>query len=276
MTATALGTRDRAARALGHPALGDRQLLQGHRVVLTGAAGGIGRAMAGAFMCAGATLVATDVAEEPLDVLIAEIAPYAGVLGVEPPVARAFDASDLSAFEAFVGEVVERERRVDGLVNCAGSWLAAPYPEIDSSAFALSVDRNLTTTFNGCRTVLPIMTGRRSGSVVNVASTAGEFGSITPASHYAAAKGGVIGLTKSLAREVGEFGVRVNALSPGPTDTVALGADTPKKKSAAGGRTLFGRLGRPEEIAYCAVFLLSDLSTFVTGQVLGANGGSRL
>ena len=276
MTVAGSGIRDRAVSALGHPALGDRPLLQGRCVILTGAGGGIGRAMAGAFMCAGATLAVADIAERQLDVLMEEIAPYAAALGVEPPVACAFDASDLSAFEAFVGEVVAREGRVDGLVNCAGSWLAAPYSEIDSGAFALSVDRNLTTAFNGCRTVLPIMTGRRSGSVVNLASTAGEFGSITPASHYAAAKGGVIGLTKSLAREVGEFGVRVNALSPGPTDTFALGADTPKKKSAAGKRTLFGRLGRPEEIAYCAVFLLSDLSTFVTGQVLGANGGSRL
>jgi NAD(P)-dependent dehydrogenase (short-subunit alcohol dehydrogenase family) len=276
MTGTDRGGRDGAARALGHPALGDGPLLQGRCVVLTGAGGGIGRAMAEAFVCAGATLAATDIAQGPLDDLMAEIEPHVVALGVEPPFARAFDAAEPTAFEAFVGEVVARERRVDGLVNCAGSWLAAPYAEIDPRTFMLSVDRNLTTAFNGCRAVLPIMTGQRSGSVVNVASTAGEFGSITPASHYAAAKAGVIGLTKSLAREVGEFGVRVNALSPGPTDTVALGADTPEKKAAAGARTLFRRLGRPEEIAYCAVFLLSDLSTFVTGHVLGVNGGSRL
>ena len=276
MTGTALGDRDGAVRALGHPALDDRPLLRGRCVILTGAGGGIGRVMAEAFVCAGATLAATDIAQGPLDDLMAEIEPHVAALGVGPPFARAFDATDLTAFETFVGEVVAREQYIDGLVNCAGSWLAAPYAEIDLGAFALAVDRNLTTAFNGCRTVLPIMTGQRSGSVVNVASTAGEFGSITPASHYAAAKGGVIGLTKSLAREVGEFGVRVNAISPGPTDTVALGADTPEKKSAAGARTLFGRLGQPEEIAYCAVFLLSDLASFVTGQVLGVNGGSRL
>ena len=276
MTGTALDDRDGAVRALGHPVLGDRPLLQGRCVILTGAGGGIGRAMAEALVCAGATLAATDVAQGPLDDLKAEIEPHVSALGVESPFARTFDATDLASFEAFVAEVVAREQRVDGLINCAGSWMAAPYVEIDPRAFQLSVERNLTTAFNGCRAALPVMTTQRSGSVVNVASTAGEFGSITPASHYAAAKGGVIGLTKSLAREVGEFNVRVNVLSPGPTDTVALGADTPEKKSAAGKRTLFGRLGQPEEIAYCAVFLLSDLSSFITGQVLGVNGGSRL
>jgi len=265
-----------SALRLRHPALGGQPLLQGRTVILTGAAGGIGRSMAEAFICAGATLAAADVAQGPLDELIAEIGPGASALGVAPPFVQSFDAGDFDAFHAFVGEVVARSGRIDGLVNCAGSWLAAPYAEIDPGTFQKSIERNLTTTFNGCRAVLPVMTGQRSGSVVNVASTAGEFGSITPASHYAAAKAGVIGLTKSLAREVGEFNVRVNALSPGPTDTPALGADTPEKKRAAGQRTLFGRLGRPEEIAYAAVFLLSDLSSFVTGHLLGVNGGSRL
>lgn len=261
---------------LGHSVLNGRPLLDGRTIILTGAAGGIGWALAEALVCAGATLAATDLVQGPLDDLIAEIDPQVSALGVERPFARSFDATDLDAFQSFVGEVVGRSHRVDGLVNCAGSWRSAPYTEVDSRAFQTSVDRNLTTAFNGCRTVLPVMTDQRFGSVVNVASTAGEFGSVTPASHYAAAKGGVIGLTKSLAREVGGFNVRVNALSPGPTDTVALGADTPEKKSAAGARTLFGRLGQPEEIAYCAVFLLSDLASFVTGQVLGVNGGSRL
>jgi NAD(P)-dependent dehydrogenase (short-subunit alcohol dehydrogenase family) len=169
-----VGGRDPSALRLRDPALDGRPLLQGRCIILTGAAGGIGRSMAEAFVCAGATLAATDLAGGPLDELLAEIRP------------------------------------------------------------------------------------------------------VTPATHYAAAKGGVIALTKSLAHEAGEFGVRVNAISPGPTDTIALGANTAGKRRAAGSRTLFGRLGRPEEIAYSALFLLSDLATFVTGQVLGVNGGSRL
>jgi NAD(P)-dependent dehydrogenase (short-subunit alcohol dehydrogenase family) len=259
-----------------HPLLDGRPLLQGRCVVLTGAAGGIGRSMAQAFVCSGATLVATDLTQEPLDDLVAELEPVSLELGLEPPFARSFDAGDLDAFQAFIDDAAARVGRIDGLVNCAGSWRAAPYADLDPAAFQSSIEHNLTTAFNGCRAVLPLMTRQQSGSVVNVASTAGEFGSITPASHYAAAKGGVIGLTKSLAREVGEFNVRVNAISPGPTDTIALGADTAEAKRAAGSRTLFGRLGRPEEIAYAALFLVSDLSSFVTGQVLGVNGGSRL
>jgi NAD(P)-dependent dehydrogenase (short-subunit alcohol dehydrogenase family) len=271
-----VGGRDSSALRLRHPALDGRPLLQGRCIVLTGAAGGIGRSMAEAFVCAGATLAATDLAGGPLDELLAELRPACSGLGVDPPFGRPFDASDLDAFQSFVEEVGAQARPIDGLVNCAGAWRAAPYGELGPASFQAAVEQNLTTAFNGCRAVLPVMTRQRSGSVVNVASTAGEFGSITPAAHYAAAKGGVIALTKSLAREVGEFGVRVNAISPGPTDTIALGANTSAKKRAAGSRTLFGRLGRPEEIAYSALFLLSDLATFVTGQVLGVNGGSRL
>jgi NAD(P)-dependent dehydrogenase (short-subunit alcohol dehydrogenase family) len=120
------------------------------------------------------------------------------------------------------------------------------------------------------------MTARGRGSIVNFASTSGEYGSISAAAHYAAAKGGVIALTKTLAREVAGAQVRVNAVSPGPTDTVALGLATPEQKASVGARTLFGRLGRPEEIAAACVFLLSPLSTFITGHVLRVNGGSLL
>jgi NAD(P)-dependent dehydrogenase (short-subunit alcohol dehydrogenase family) len=121
------------------------------------------------------------------------------------------------------------------------------------------------------------MIERRRGSIVNFASTAGEYGSIAPAAHYAAAKAGVIGLTKSLAREVSPSGVRVNALSPGPIDTPALlGEASAEARATTLARTLFGRLGDPLEIAGACAFLLSPLSSFMTGTVLQVNGGSLL
>src|SRR5205814_4924335 len=154
-----------------------------------------------------------------------------------------------------------------GIVNCAGLWAPAPYEEVDERAFAETVDANLKTAFVSCRAVLPGMVERGSGSVVNFASTAGEYGSIRAAAHYAAAKGGVIALTKSLAREVSPAGVRVNAVSPGPTDTPALLAATAEQRAIAGSRTLFGRLGRPHEIAGACVFLLSPLLACAAGAV---------
>ena len=133
---------------------------------------------------------------------------------------------------------------------------------------------NVTTAFVACQSVIPEMIARGQGSVVNFASTAGEYGSISPGRHYAAAKGAVIGMTKSLAREASPHNVRVNAVSPGPIDTVALGAATPEQKADVGARTLFNRLGEPDEIAAGCVYLLSALSSFMTGNVLRINGGS--
>ena len=135
---------------------------------------------------------------------------------------------------------------------------------------------NATTAFVACRAVLPAMVERGSGSIVNFASTAGEYGSISPGSHYAAAKGAVIALTKSLAREVSPHGVRVNADLPRSDRHGRPRRGDAGAEGAAGARTLFNRLGRPEEIAGGCVYLLSDMSSFVTGTVLQVNGGSRL
>jgi NAD(P)-dependent dehydrogenase (short-subunit alcohol dehydrogenase family) len=217
-------------------------------------------------VAAGARVAVADLADERVGALASELDCYG-------------EALDVSSWEAFAGfhRRVEAELGpVDGLVNCAGLWAPLPFGEIDERAWAETLAGNLATTFATCRAVLPGMVERGAGSVVNFASTAGEYGSIRPAAHYAAAKGGVIALTKSLAREVSPHGVRVNAVSPGPIDTPAFGAATAEQRAAAGTRTLFGRLGQPYEIAGACVFLLSPLATFVTGHILDVNGGSLL
>jgi NAD(P)-dependent dehydrogenase (short-subunit alcohol dehydrogenase family) len=238
-------------------------LLAGRTVILTGAAGGIGRHVARALADAGAKVAATDLSADGLAELGAALT-------------DAFDAADAERFDTFHARVREELGEVDGLITCAGFWQSKPFAEIDVAELELMFRANVTTAWVACHSVLPAMISRGCGSIVNFASTAGEYGSISPGSHYAAAKGAVIALTKSLAREASPHGVRVNAISPGPTDTVALGAATPEQKAAAGARTLFNRLGRPDEIAAGCVYLLSDMSSFVTGTVLQVNGGSRL
>jgi NAD(P)-dependent dehydrogenase (short-subunit alcohol dehydrogenase family) len=246
-------------------------LLAGTTVILTGAAGGIGRHIAQALGEAGASVGLTDLSADGLEAVATELA------GTGTPVtAAAFDGTDDDRFAAFHEQVRGELGDVGGLITCAGRWEPKRFEDVSAADFAEMFAANATTAFVACRSVLPAMIAQRSGSIVNFASTAGEYGSISPAAHYAAAKGAVIAMTKSLAREASPHNVRVNAISPGPTDTVALGAATPEQKAAAGARTLFNRLGRPDEIAASCVYLVSEMSSFVTGTVLQVNGGSLL
>ncbi len=250
---------------------GRAPLLAGTTVVLTGATGGIGQAIARLLAAAGARLALTDLGEDQLATLARELRD-----GGAEVTAQALDASDRSAFDGFAARTTAELGPVDGLVNCAGLFEVSPFTALHPDDWARALAANLGTAVAGCHAVLPGMLERGSGSIVNIASTAGEYGSISPAAHYAAAKAGVIGLTKSLAREAAGANVRVNAVSPGPIETAGLGAATPEQKAVAGARTLFNRLGQPEEIAAACVYLLSPLSTFVTGHVLRVNGGALL
>ena len=265
---TALGDVDQAsveALVSGAP------LLRGSTVILTGATGGIGRHLARVLAAAGAKVGLADLSSEALQTLAGDLS-GAGF----SVLCEAFDASSSDDFLAFHQRVELELGTVDGLVNCAGRWEPKRFQDVTTADLTSMVTANVTTAFVACQSVLPGMIARRQGSIVNFASTAGEYGSITPAAHYAAAKGAVIGMTKSLAREASPDNVRVNAISPGPTDTVALGAATPEQKADVGSRTLFNRLGQPDEIAAGCVYLLSPLSSFVTGHVLRVNGGSLL
>ena len=246
-------------------------LLAGKTVILTGAAGGIGRHVARALAEAGASVGLTDLSSEGMDAVADELTTVRTRV-----TAVAFDGASEEHFAAFHRRVRNELGEVDGLITCAGRWEPRRFDEVSAAELEEMLRANVTTAWVACRSVLPAMIERGSGSVVNFASTAGEYGSISPGAHYAAAKGAVIAMTKSLAREASPHGVRVNAISPGPTDTVALGAATPEQKAAAGARTLFNRLGRPEEIAASCVYLVSEMSSFMTGHVLGVNGGSRL
>ena len=240
-------------------------------VLVTGAAGTIGREVSRVLAAHGARLALTDLAAEPLASLVHDLEDTApATLG------RPCDTADFEAFSAFVADTKDALGPVDVLVNVAGLFKMADFVGSEPPEWSEMIAANLLTAVVACRCVLPGMVAAQSGAIVNFASTAGEYGSIRPAAVYAAAKAGVIGFTKSLAREVSPMGVRVNAISPGPVDTPALQAAAPADRAAAAARTLVGRLGLPRDIAEGVLYLASNESSFVTGTVLQVNGGSLL
>jgi 2-hydroxycyclohexanecarboxyl-CoA dehydrogenase len=250
---------------------GARLRLKDKVVLVTGAGGTIGREVCRLLASHGARLAITDVAAEPLGSIMSELQG-----GGSPAWGRAADAADLDDFSALVAELNQAAGRVEVLINVAGTFKVTDFAGSEPSDWSDMISANLLTALVACRSVLPGMLEARSGAIVNFASTAGEYGSIRPAAVYAAAKAGVIGFTKSLAREVSPMGVRVNAISPGPVDTPALKAVTDAERAVAASRTLVGRLGDPRDIAEGVLYLASDESSFVTGTVLQVNGGSLL
>lgn len=241
-------------------------------VLITGATGGIGSAIAHAVHSAGWSVGLLDLVKEPLLTL-------AGKLSTERPLSatyRAGDAADEATVQAWVDEAEAEFGTIAGLVNVAGRWHSTPIEALQFDEMDAMVRANLRTTLVCATITARAMLRSGRGSIVNIASTAGESGSISPAAHYAAAKGGVIAFTKSLARELSPRGIRVNAVSPGPIETRGLAAGSAIPTSETARRTLLGRVGTPAEIANCVTFLLGTESSFVTGEILRANGGSLL
>ena len=245
--------------------------LKGRVVLITGAAGAIGSEVTRLLAGHGARIGVTDMVAGPLSTVVGELKDIGAMIW-----GQAVDAANFEDFSAFVAGANEALGRVDALVNVAGTFKVGDFVDSAPAQWSEMISSNLVTALVACRCVLPGMLEAGSGTIVNFASTAGEFGSVRPAAAYAAAKGGVIGFTKSLAREVSPLGVRVNAISPGPVDTPALKAVTDAQRAEAVSRTLVGRLGFPRDIAEGVLYLVSDESAFVTGTVLQVNGGSLL
>jgi 3-oxoacyl-[acyl-carrier protein] reductase len=196
-------------------------------------------------------------------------------LGAE---AEAFgaDLADGVAAERLVADVIDGFGRLDGLVNNAGRTQVGPFLEIEPEEWEAVLRTDLTAAFHTSRAALPSMVERGDGAIVNVASRLGQMG-ITETAAYSAAKAGLIGLTRSLAREFGPKGIRVNAVAPGVTITEMT---TDLVDSEAGRARLrdmpLGRFGRADEVAEAVVFLLSDRASLFLGQTLNPNGGGYM
>jgi 2-hydroxycyclohexanecarboxyl-CoA dehydrogenase len=232
--------------------------------VVTGAGSGIGRAIALGLAAGGARVVAADLnvvaaqetQEERPDLIVArevDIADHESVARLREWTRDAFGAPDV-------------------LVNAAGWDVNAPFLESTPDFAAKVVAVNYLGPVHMCRAFLPDMVGAGRGKVVNIASDAGRVGSAGE-TIYAGAKGGVIALSKSLAREMARHAITVNCVCPGPTDTPLFHSLDERLKQALVKAVPFRRLARPDEIAAAVLFFASDAASFVTGQVLSVSGG---
>ncbi|MEU6561547.1 SDR family NAD(P)-dependent oxidoreductase [Nocardia nova] len=233
--------------------------------IVTGAGRGIGRAIAEAAAAEGAIVVASDIDAEAAERTAAALGGKA--IGI------AADVSSAESVQALVDGVVRRFGRIDVLVNNAGWDKAGPFVESDPADWDRIIRINLYGVLHTSRSVLPIMSEQKAGSVVNIASDAGRVGSSGEAV-YSATKGGIIAFSKTAAREVARHGVRVNCVCPGPTDTQLLAEFAGDKLRNALVRAIpLGRVGQPDDVANGVVFLAGDKAEFVTGQTLSVSGG---
>lgn len=241
--------------------------------LVTGGSRGIGKAVVALFASCGAHVIVNYVRDEAA---AAETVKMAQEQGVKALAVRA-DVSQLDQAERLLQETVEHFGRLDFLICNAGIWEGAPVEEISEELWNKTLDINLKGTWSVCRAAVPLMKQQRFGRIVIVSSTAGQRGEAN-VSNYAASKGGQISFTKSLAPELGPFGINVNCVAPGWVETEmtteAL-ADAATFESIKKNSPL-GRAATPEEIAGPIVFLCSAWANHITGEVLNVNGGSVL
>ncbi|HTC86549.1 MAG TPA: SDR family oxidoreductase [Candidatus Acidoferrum sp.] len=178
--------------------------------------------------------------------------------------------------EGLVRAVIDRFGRIDGLVNNAGRTQVGPFLQMEPAEWDEVLATDLSAAFHTCRAVLPSMVERGSGVIVNIASRLGQMG-IAETAAYSAAKAGLLGLTRSLAREFGPSGIRVNAVAPGVTITEMTTdlVDSDEGRRRLGDMPL-GRFGRADEVADSVIFLLSDASSLFLGQTLNPNAGGYM
>jgi NAD(P)-dependent dehydrogenase (short-subunit alcohol dehydrogenase family) len=248
-------------------------LLKDKICIVTGAASkrGIGRATANLFAEHGATVVVLDLDEEAARLAAAAL-PGRGHKGY------ACDVTDRERCIAAVAVAIADFGRVDVLVNNAGITQPLKIMDIQPEHYDAVLDVNLRGTLHMSQAVIPHMRHRRQGSIVNMSSVSAQRGGgIFGGPHYSAAKGGILGLTKAMARELGPDNIRVNAICPSLIDTdIFAGKLSEERQREIRAAIPMGRPGEAREVAGCCLFLASDLSSYVTGSEIDVNGGSHI
>jgi len=240
----------------------------GRIAVVTGGSKGIGKAISLAFCRRGASVIANYASDQrAAQELAKEAESLPGTL-----VPYQADVTDTQRVNAMMEDVASRFGRVDILVNNVGSMKDNLLMLMSDDDWEHVLRTNLTSVFYCCRAALRKMIPQRRGKIINIASVSGILGTAGQA-NYAASKGGLVSFTKSLARELGQFNIQVNAVAPGLIETDWLARVPKEKVEAIIKQTALGRIGRPEEVAHAVLFLASKESDYITGQTIVVDGG---
>jgi NAD(P)-dependent dehydrogenase (short-subunit alcohol dehydrogenase family) len=246
--------------------------LKGKVAIITGGTSGIGYGIAVGFAELGCHVVPTS--EPATESRIRKTVDELQTLGVQS-LETVTDVTDIDQVERLVRKVIEKFGRIDVLVNCAGITIRKPSVDMTEKEWDAVIDVNLKGTFLACQRVGRVMLKQRSGSIINIASLA-SFVAYPEVVAYCASKGGVVTLTKALAIEWAERGVRVNGIAPGdimtPLTRSVIEKD-PKRRMSMEARIPMGRLGEVDEVVGAAIYLASDASRYVTGHTIVVDGG---
>lgn len=249
------------------------KLLKGKTAIITGAASprGLGKATAKLFAEHGARVAILDLDVDEAKEAAADL-PGSGHVG------RVCDVTDKAACDVAVKDLTDAFGQIDILVNNAGITQPLKLLEIAAQNYDAVMDVNLRGTLYMSQAVIPHLRGQKSGSIVNMSSVSAQRGGgIFGGPHYSAAKAGILGLTKAMARELAPDGVRANAICPGFIDTdITAGKLTPEMRAQVLDGIPMGRAGTANDVAGCCLFLASDLSAYVTGSEVDVNGGSLI
>ena len=235
-------------------------------IFITGASGGIGKACCKAFLQKGCNVAAIYFKNEDSARELAKDATGSKLLLIKADISSETDT--INAFE----EAVQAFGTIDTVINCAGVSFGGLIQDTTEDTLSRLTDINIKGTFRVCALASKHMVQNRKGSIINISSMWGEVGASCEVA-YSMTKAAVIGLTKALAKEVGPSGVRVNCISPGLIDTPMNSCYTKEDLDAIAEETPLCRIGEGEDIAKAALFLAGDESDFITGQILGVNGG---
>jgi 3-oxoacyl-[acyl-carrier protein] reductase len=243
--------------------------LEGRVALVTGAGRGIGKAIALAFAGEKAHVVINDIC--PKDEL-KKVADDISARGGHSMVIQA-DVSQSDQVKEMIGGVEKTFQRLDILVNNAGIIRRGTIETVTEDDWDQVIRVNLRGTFNCCKAVVGIMKRRRMGKIINISSVAGKMGDITSAPGYGPSKAAIDSLTRTLARQLAQYGINVNAVAPHAIETEMSAQWSEEKRKSIIEAIPLKRLGTPEDVAHAVLFLASDKANFITGEILDVNGG---